>query len=74
MQKTLPIKLPSRFSNVESLEDFMTEPSPMLIRDMEALQGDVMILGVGGKMGPTLARLAKRAAPQKRVIEVAPLI
>jgi len=33
--------------------------------------GDLMVLGVGGKMGPTLARLAKRAAPGKRVIGVA---
>jgi len=30
-----------------------------------------MILGVGGKMGPTLARLAKRAAPGRRVMGVA---
>ncbi len=30
-----------------------------------------MILGVGGKMGPTLARMAKRAAPSKRIIAVA---
>ena len=30
-----------------------------------------MVLGVGGKMGPTLARMAKRAAPGKRVIGVA---
>ncbi|MFL5109944.1 MAG: NAD-dependent epimerase/dehydratase family protein, partial [Microvirga sp.] len=32
---------------------------------------DIMILGVGGKMGPTLARLAKNAAPERRVIGVA---
>jgi nucleoside-diphosphate-sugar epimerase len=30
-----------------------------------------MVLGVGGKMGPTLARMAKRASPQRRVIGVA---
>jgi nucleoside-diphosphate-sugar epimerase len=35
------------------------------------LPGDILVLGVGGKMGPTLARLAKRAAPGKRVIGVA---
>ena len=35
------------------------------------MPGDIMVLGVGGKMGPTLARLAKRAAPGKRVIGVA---
>ncbi len=36
-----------------------------------ALPGDLIILGVGGKIGPTLARLAKRAAPGKRVVGVA---
>ena len=35
------------------------------------VEGDILILGVAGKMGPTLARLAKRAAPIARVIGVA---
>ena len=38
---------------------------------MEQVPGDIIILGVGGKIGPTLARLAKRAAPGKRVVGVA---
>src|SRR5262249_26891448 len=33
--------------------------------------GDILILGVGGKIGPSLARLARRAAPERRVIGVA---
>ena len=49
----------------------MTTPSPALIADMGKLEGDILILGVGGKMGPTLARMAKRAAPERRVIGVA---
>jgi len=49
----------------------MTAPSPALIADLDKAPGDVIILGVGGKMGPTLARLAKRAAPGRRVIGVA---
>jgi nucleoside-diphosphate-sugar epimerase len=64
--------LPKRFDGVEALEDFMTTPSPRLVADLKTLQGDILVLGVGGKMGPTLARLAKRAAPLgKRVIGVA---
>jgi nucleoside-diphosphate-sugar epimerase len=35
---------------------------PALVRDVGALSGDILILGAGGKMGPTLARLARRAA------------
>jgi len=67
-----PQPLPKRFDSVEALEDFMTTPSPELVADLKTLQGDILVLGVGGKMGPTLARLAKRAAPLgKRVIGVA---
>jgi nucleoside-diphosphate-sugar epimerase len=63
--------LPARFADVAALEDFMTEPSAALKQDLAAVPGDILVLGVGGKMGPTLARLAKRAAPDKRVIGVA---
>ncbi len=63
--------LPDRFDSVAALEDFMTAPGPELSADLAALPGDILILGVAGKMGPTLARLAKRAAPQKRVVGVA---
>jgi nucleoside-diphosphate-sugar epimerase len=63
--------LPQRFADVAALEDFMTEPTPGLVADLAAVDGDIMVIGVGGKMGPTLARMAKRAAPGKRVIGVA---
>ena len=63
--------LPRRFDDVAHLEEVMTEPTPGLVADLAALDGDLMVLGVGGKMGPTLARMAKRAAPGKRVIGVA---
>jgi nucleoside-diphosphate-sugar epimerase len=60
-----------RFADVDELEQFMTRPTPQLEADLAAADGDILVLGVGGKMGPTLARLAKRAAPAKRVIGVA---
>ena len=62
---------PARFVDVDHIEDLMTTPSSALIDDLAALDGDLVVLGVSGKMGPTLARLAKRAAPGKRVIGVA---
>ena len=40
----------------------LLEPSQALIESMAQLKGDILILGVGGKMGPSLAKLAKRAA------------
>lgn len=60
---------------VEQLEDVLSEPSEAAIRAMGELSGDVIMLGVAGKMGPTLARMAKRASEragvQRRVIGVA---
>jgi hypothetical protein len=63
--------LPARIEDVDQLEDVLTTPDAALIEDLARLEGDIMVLGVGGKMGPTLACLAKRAAPAKRVIGVA---
>jgi len=63
--------LPDRFHDVAHLEHVMTTPVPALLAEFGALAGDLIILGVGGKIGPTLARLAKRAAPARRVVGVA---
>ena len=63
--------LPKRFDDIEALEDFMSDPTPALVADLARIDGDIMVLGVGGKMGPTLARMARRAAPGRRVIGVA---
>lgn len=72
MQNLLdPRAFPEKFESVEHLEDFMSTPSQALVDDLAALEGDIIILGVAGKMGVTLARMAKRAAPNKRVIGVA---
>jgi len=65
------MQLPDRFEDVGRLEEAMSRPSDALARDLRNVPGDIMVLGVGGKMGPTLARMARRAAPGKRVIGVA---
>ena len=65
------MRLPERFESVAHLDDVMTTPSPALVADLERVPGDIIVLGAGGKMGPTLVRLAKRAAPGKRVVAVA---
>lgn len=66
-----PTRFPDSFADAAALQEFLTLPSQDLIDDLARVDGDIIILGVGGKMGPTLARLAKRAAPEKRVIGVA---
>jgi nucleoside-diphosphate-sugar epimerase len=63
--------LPRRFASVDELETFLAAPSPALVEELKAIDGDLVILGVAGKMGPTLARLAKNATPGRRVIGVA---
>jgi nucleoside-diphosphate-sugar epimerase len=66
-----PLSLPERFASVEALDDWLTRPSRVLVDELSRVDGDLMILGVAGKMGPTLARLAKRATPARRVVGVA---
>src|SRR4051794_315117 len=60
---------------IAELEEFMSTPSEDLVQDIQQLDGDIMIVGVSGKMGPTLAKMAKRAVDlagvRKRVIGVA---
>ena len=41
--------LPPRIDSEELLDDFMSAPSPDLVRDLEMLDGDILILGVGGR-------------------------
>ncbi len=67
----MPESLPAGFADEDALEEFMTRPGEALTRDLAATEGDIIVLGIGGKMGPTLARMAKRAAPGKRIIGVA---
>jgi nucleoside-diphosphate-sugar epimerase len=62
---------PERFSDSEHLENVMSTPSAGLMADLAKVPGDIMVLGVGGKMGPTLARMAKRAVRDRRVFGVA---
>jgi len=47
--------------NEMQLDEALSMPSQALIDDMAKLDGDIMILGAGGKVGPTLSVMAKRA-------------
>jgi NAD dependent epimerase/dehydratase family len=63
--------LPRTIPDIAALDDLLCRPSQALIDALGKVDGDIMILGVAGKMGPTLAGLAKAAAPGRRVIGVA---
>ncbi|MFN3225078.1 MAG: NAD-dependent epimerase/dehydratase family protein [Hyphomicrobiales bacterium] len=62
---------PTAIADEAMLDEMLSTPSEALVETLAGLDGDITLLGVGGKMGPTLARMAKRAAPAKRVIGVA---
>ena len=63
--------LPERIEDEEALEDLLSRPTQAVIDDLAQLDGDLIVLGVAGKIGPTIARMAKRAAPRKRVLGAA---
>ena len=54
-------------SSEQQLEDLLSEPSADDARAMAEMNGDLVILGVGGKMGPSLARRARRACELAKV-------
>lgn len=55
------MNVPEKFANACELESFIARPSEALIAMMKRLDGDIMILGVAGKMGVTMAMLAANA-------------
>lgn len=60
---------------IDELEDDLSRPAQGVLETLRAIDGDVMVLGAGGKMGPTLARMVRRGLDeigqkQRRVIAV----
>lgn len=47
--------------NEAQLDEALSVPSEALVQDMAKFDGDIMILGAGGKVGPTLSIMAKHA-------------
>ena len=60
---------------LEQLEDRLSEPTPGVVQTLRRLEGDLIVLGVAGKLGPSLARMARRASDlagiRRRIIGVA---
>src|SRR5262249_53666204 len=54
--------LPKRIQSEAELDEILTRPSSALVQDIKNLSSPLVILGAGGKMGPSLAVLAQRAA------------
>lgn len=47
-----------------ALEELLSRPTAGVLDALRATPGDVLVLGAGGKMGPSLARMARRAADE----------
>jgi nucleoside-diphosphate-sugar epimerase len=52
------------------LEGILSQPSEATKKVLASISGDVAVLGAGGKMGPTLAMMLKKAAPGKKIYAV----
>ncbi len=62
----------SRIESITHLDTLLSEPTPHAVDTFAKLDGDLMLLGVAGKMGPTLANMARIASGgTRRVIGVA---
>ncbi|MGO8746389.1 MAG: NAD-dependent epimerase/dehydratase family protein [Thermoguttaceae bacterium] len=58
----VPCPLPEVIRDVQELEEILSRPTEAAVRALAQVEGDLLILGVAGKMGPTLARMARRAS------------
>ncbi|MDP2334891.1 MAG: NAD(P)-dependent oxidoreductase [Bacteroidota bacterium] len=68
------IKFPETIDDEQQLEELLSRPSPEVVDLFKTLEGDLLFLGIAGKIGPSLANMAKRACDQagvkKRIIGV----
>ncbi len=60
-------KYPDKISNTAQLEDLLSMPTEAAVKMFSKIEGDIMFLGIGGKIGPTLAKMAKRACDKAGV-------
>ncbi len=56
--------------NEIELENLLSDPSEAAVKIISQTQGDFMVLGAAGKMGPTLCMLLRKAAPDKKIFAV----
>jgi nucleoside-diphosphate-sugar epimerase len=74
MGSRMPTSERTSIRDVVELEELLSEPTEGVIGALTDLEGDIIVLGAGGKMGPTLARMARRASDisgkSRRIIAV----
>jgi len=60
-QEAASLDQPKIIETEEALDEFLTRPRVELVQFIRSVRNPLVILGAGGKMGPTLAMLARRA-------------
>ena len=68
------VKFPETIENEEQLEELLSRPAKEVVDLFKILDGDIIFLGIAGKIGPSIARMAKRACEEagvsKRIIGI----
>jgi len=66
--------LPSEIRDEEELDEMLSSPYPETIEDLKHIDGDFLVLGAGGKIGPSLimmlARILEKIDPSRKVYAV----
>lgn len=66
--------LPATIDDIEQLEELLSRPTPQVVNALAQTKGDIILLGIAGKMGPSLARMILRgdqeAGISRRIIGV----
>src|SRR3954462_7791364 len=56
-----PAPFPENIADISQLDDLLSAPTDRVIETVRKREGDFLILGAAGKMGPTLSRMLRRA-------------
>jgi len=68
------IEFPETIVNEEQLDELLSRPTSEVVDLFKTLEGDIIFLGIAGKIGPSIARMAMRACKEagvsKRIIGV----
>ncbi|MCK9639309.1 MAG: hypothetical protein M0R39_05310 [Prolixibacteraceae bacterium] len=74
MEESVMTNFPKTIENEQQLEELLSRPTAEVIDYFKTLEGDIIFLGIAGKIGPSIARMAKRACVEagiaKRIIGV----
>ncbi len=66
--------LPNEIKDEEVLEELLSKPYPETVEDLKHIDGDFLVLGAGGKIGPSLvmmlARILEKIDPSRKIYAV----